>query len=71
MIERFLYAVQRSIAGVLGSVLLFALLAGRVLWAKSNPQALEALAGKIVDAVVWLASWLAGLVASALPQAGE
>ena len=71
MIERFLYAVQRAIAGVVGIVVLFALLAGLVLWAKAHPEALETLAGKLVDAVVWLISWLADLVVSALSKAGE
>lgn len=71
MIERFLYAVQRMIAGVVGIVVLFALLAGLVLWAKTHPEALQALAGKLVDAVVWLVSWLADLVVSALSRAGE
>jgi uncharacterized iron-regulated membrane protein len=71
MIERFLYAVQRTIAGVVGIVVLFALLAGLVLWLKAHPEALEALAGKLVDAVVWLVSWLADLVVTALSRAGE
>jgi uncharacterized iron-regulated membrane protein len=71
MIERFLYAVQRALAGVVGIVVLFALLAGLVLWAKAHPEALEALAGKLVDAVVWLVSWLADLIVSALSKAGE
>lgn len=71
MIERFLYALQRSIAGLVGIVVLFALLAGLVMWAKAHPEALEELAGKAVDAVVWLVSWLAGLISSALSQAGE
>lgn len=71
MIERFLYAVQRTIAGAIGIVVLFAVLAGLVLWAKAHPDSLQALAGKLVDAVVWLVSWLADLFASALSQAGE
>jgi uncharacterized membrane protein len=71
MIERFLYAVQRAITGAIGIVLLFAVLAGLVLWAKAHPDSLETLAGKLVDAVVWLVTWLANLFASALSQAGE
>lgn len=71
MIERFLYAVQRTIVGAIGIVILFAVLAGLVLWATTHPEALEALAGELVDAVVWLVSWLADLFASALSQAGE
>ena len=70
MIERFVYAVQRLIAGAVGIVVMFALLVGLVLWAKANPQALEALAGKAVDAIVWFISWLAGLISSALSLAG-
>lgn len=47
------------------------MLAGLVLWAKAHPEALETLAGKLVDAVVWLVSWLAELVVSTLSKAGE
>lgn len=71
MIERFLYAVQRTIVGAIGIVVLFAVLAGLVLWAKTHPDSLEALAGKLVDALIWLVSWLANLFASALSSAGE
>jgi uncharacterized membrane protein len=71
MIERFLYAVQRTIVGAIGIVVMFAVLAGLVMWAKTHPDSLAALAGKLVDAVVWLVSWLANLFASALSQAGE
>lgn len=71
MIERFVYALQRMLAGAMGIVVLFALLAGLVMWAKTHPDSLEALAGKLIDAVVWLVTWLANLVASTLSSAGE
>jgi hypothetical protein len=71
MIDRFLASVQRGIAGVIGILVLFALLVGLVIWAKNDPQALQALVGKLVDATVSLISWLCDLIVRALDQAGE
>ena len=71
MIDRFLASVQRGIAGVIGILVLFALLVGLVIWAKNDPQALQALVGKLVDATVSLVSWLCDLIVRALDQAGE
>jgi hypothetical protein len=50
---------------------LFALLVGLVIWAKNDPQALQALVGKLVDAVVSLVSWLCDLIVRALDRSGE
>ena len=71
MIDRFLAGIQRGIAGVIGVLVLFALLVGLVIWARDNPQALQVLVGKLVDAVVSLVSWLCDLIVQALDQAGE
>jgi len=71
MIDRFLAGIQRGIAGVIGVLVLFALLVGLVIWARDNPQALQVLVGKLVDAVVSLVSWLCDLIVRALDQAGE
>ena len=71
MIDRFLASVQRGIAGVIGILVLFALLVGLVIWAKNDPQALQALVGKLVDAVVSLISWLCDLIVRALDRSGE
>jgi hypothetical protein len=71
MIDRFLAGIQRGIAGVIGILVLFALLVGLVIWARDNPQALQVLVGKLVDAVVSLVSWLCDLIVRALERAGE
>ena len=71
MIDRFLAAVQRGIAGVIGILILFALLVGLVIWAKNDPDALRALVGKLVQAVVSLVSWLCDLIVRALDQGGD
>jgi hypothetical protein len=71
MIDRFLAGIQRGIAGVIGVLVLFALLVGLVIWARDNPQALQVLVGKLVDAVVSLVSWLCDLIVRALERAGE
>ena len=75
MIDRFLAAVQRGIAGVIGILILFALLVGLVIWAKNDPEAVQALVGKLVgklvQAVVSLISWLSDLIVHALDQGGE
>ena len=71
MIDRFLAGIQRGIAGVIGILVLFALLIGLVVWARDNPHALQVLVGKLVDAVVSLVSWLCDLIVRALDQAGE
>ena len=71
MIDRFLAGIQRGIAGVIGVLVLFALLVGLIIWAKDNPQALQVLVGKLVDAVVSLVSWLCDLIVRALDRAGE
>jgi len=71
MIDRFLAGIQRGIAGVIGVLVLFALLVGLVTWARDNPQALQVLVGKLVDAVVSLVSWLCDLIVRALDRAGE
>ena len=71
MIDRFLASIQRGIAGVIGILVLFALLVGLVIWAKNDPQALQALVGKLVDVAVSLVSWLCDLIVHALDQAGE
>jgi hypothetical protein len=71
MIDRFLAGIQRGIAGVIGVLVLFALLIGLVIWARDNPQALQVLVGKLVDAVVSLVSWLCDLIVRALDRAAE
>jgi hypothetical protein len=71
MIDRFLAGIQRGIAGVIGVLVLFALLVGLVIWARDNPQALQVLVGKLVDAVVSLVSWLCDLIVRALDRPGE
>jgi len=71
MIDRFVAAVQRGIAGVIGILILFALLVGLVMWAKNDPDALQALVGKLVQAVVSLVSWLCDLIVRALDQGGD
>jgi len=71
MIDRFLAGIQRGIAGVIGILVLFALLVGLVIWARDNPQALQVLVGKLADAVVSLVSWLCELIVRALERAGE
>jgi hypothetical protein len=71
MIDRFVAAVQRGIAGVIGILILFALLVGLVMWANNDPDALQALVGKLVQAVVSLVSWLCDLIVRALDQGGD
>jgi hypothetical protein len=71
MIDRFVAAVQRGIAGVIGILILFALLVGLVMWAKNDPDALQALVSKLVQAVVSLISWLCDLIVRALDQGGD
>lgn len=71
MIERFLAAIQRGIAGLIGILILVALLIGLVFWARNNPEALQALVGKLAEAVVSLVSWLADQIVKALDQAGD
>jgi len=71
MIDRFVAAVQRGIAGVIGILILFALLVGLVIWAKNDPDALQALVGKLVQAVMSLISWLCDLIVRALDQGGD
>jgi hypothetical protein len=71
MIDRFLAAVQRGVAGVIGILVLFALLVGLVVWAKNDPEALQVLVGKLVEAVVSLVSWLCDLIVRALDQGGD
>jgi hypothetical protein len=71
MIDRFLAGIQRGIAGVIGILVLFALLIGLVIWARDNPQALQVLVGKLVDAVVSVVSWLCDLIVRALDRSGE
>ena len=71
MIDRFLAAVQRGMAGVLGILILFALLIGLVIWARENPAALQELVGNVVEAVVSLIVWLCDLIVRALEQDGD
>jgi hypothetical protein len=71
MIDRFLAAIQRGIAGVLGILILAALLVGLVIWGRDNPEALQALVGKLVDAAVSLISWLSDQLVRALDQGGD
>jgi hypothetical protein len=71
MIDRFLAAVQRGIAGAIGILVLFALLVGLVIWAKNDPKALQILVGKLAEAVVSLVSWLCDLIVRALDQGGD
>ena len=71
MIDRFVAAVQRGIAGVIGILILFALLVGLVIWAKNDPDALQALVGKLVQAVVSLITWLCDLIIRAFDKGGN
>jgi Ni,Fe-hydrogenase I cytochrome b subunit len=71
MIERFLIGVQRAIAGVVGILILFALLVGLVLWGSNDPEGLQALVGKLVEAAVALITWLCDLIVRTLDGAGD
>lgn len=71
MIERFLAAVQRGIAGAIGVLMLVALLVGLVFWARDNPDALQALVGKLVEAAVSLVSWLCDQIVEALDRGDD
>lgn len=71
MIERFLAAVQRGIAGLIGVLVLVAFLIGLVFWARDNPDALQALVGKLVEVVVSLVSWLCDQIVEALDRGGD
>jgi hypothetical protein len=71
MIERFLIGVQRAIAGVVGILVLFALLVGLVLWGSNDPEGLQALVGKLVEAAVALITWLCDLIVRTLDGAGD
>jgi hypothetical protein len=55
----------------IGILILFALLVGLVMWANNDPDALQALVGKLVQAVVSLVSWLCDLIVRALDQGGD
>lgn len=71
MIERFLIGVQRAIAGVVGILVLFALLVGLVLWGSNDPDGLQALVGKLVEAAVAVITWLCDLLVRTLDGAGD
>lgn len=71
MIDRFLAAVQRGIAGLIGILILVALLVGLVVWARNHPEALQALVGRLVEAAVSLVSWLCDQIVRALDQGGD
>jgi hypothetical protein len=71
MIERFLAAVQRGIAGLIGVLVLVALLVGLVFWARDNPEALQALVGRVIEAAVSLVSWLLDQIVQAFDRGGE
>lgn len=71
MIDRFLIGIQRLIGGVIGIVLLFGLLVGLVVWARSDPANLQAVVTKLVQAAVALIVWLCDLVVRAVGQAGD
>ena len=71
MIDRFLVGLQRILASVLGVLVMFGLLIGLVIWGTNNPEALQALVGKLVDAAVSLIEWLCELIIRAVEQDGE
>jgi hypothetical protein len=71
MIDRFLATIQRGLAGVIGILVLFALLIGLVIWARNDPAALQALVGKLVEAVVSLVTWVCDLIIHALDKGGN
>ena len=71
MIERFMLGVQRAIAGAVGILVLFALLVGLVLWGSNDPDGLQALVGKLVEAAVAVITWLCDLLIRTLDQAGD
>lgn len=71
MIERFMVGVQRVIAGVIGILVLFGLLVGLVVWARNDPEALQALVAKLAEAAVSLITWVCDLIVRTLDQAGS
>ena len=71
MMERFLVAVQRLMAGVFGVVVMFGFLIGLVIWGWRNPETLQALVGKLADAAVSLISWLSDQIVGALDEGGS
>lgn len=71
MIERFLVAIQRLMAGVFGVLVMFGFLISLVIWGWRNPETLQALVGKLADALVSLISWLSDQLVRALDEGGN
>lgn len=71
MIDRLVYGALSALGGAIKVVLLFGVLVGLVVWARTNPEswkdAMSAVAGLGVSFVTWLCDLLQGW----LDQAGS
>ena len=68
MINKLVGGAINALAGALKVVVLFGILVGVVVWAKSDPESWKALMAQVAGALVALVSWVCDLLVSLIPS---
>lgn len=71
MIEKLVSGALSALAGAIKVVLLFGILVGLVVWARTNPESWKAAMAQLAGLGVSFVEWVAGTLQSWLDQAGQ
>lgn len=71
MIEKLVSGALSALGGAIKVVLLFGVLVGLVVWARTNPESWKAAMAQVAGLGVSFVEWLAGLLQGWLDQAGD
>jgi len=69
MIDKLVGGAVNALTGAIKVVVLFGILVGLVVWAKTDPDSWKALMAQVAGAGVAVLTWVLDLVVSLLPEA--
>lgn len=70
MLTKMVDGAIGALVGAIKVVLLFGVLVGLVVWAKTNPESWKAVMSQVAGVGVALVTWVCDLIVSLLPKAG-
>ena len=70
MLTKMVDGAISALVGAIKVVVLFGILIGLVVWAKTNPDSWKAVMSQIAGAGVALVTWICDLIVSLIPTSG-
>jgi hypothetical protein len=71
MIDKLVTGALSALSGAIKVVVLFGILVGLVVWARTNPESWKAAMAQLAGLGVSFVEWVAGILQSWLDQAGN